>query len=654
MMDVSWTTTPRPEPFKRPNPADTLTRLASFIARAESKTGLSRSHRLPPPPQPAPCLNQIYRPPQLPQPAQSLPYPCVESHPGLSQLYMPPQTLQLAPSLPYPCAELNPSLNQIYRPLQTLPSLNQIYRTPNPPQPALNLPYPYVDLGPSLNQIYRPQQAPPSLPYQDCSLQFTYPTQLLTHQDLQHNLPKPYRCQHCLQEFSHRSTLQMHSCQSAIHVPFQATNSPIYATSLTNVPESPIESFNCTQPVSVSSIKSTHNLFENVPCAQPSPVDIKITEDSMERVDSTPCNEGIQKTEIPTENLPCVQPTIVGVSPFAQEQVPSHQEAGNDIIKKLETNSPEKSLTSDDDSSSSQYMEGEGSCKFCSRVFSDETACQQHAPSKPCDKREESPKRQTKKCLNGVFSCRSCDMVFNSTTKLYNHRKEIHSRGVPSTIEKKPIVKRHRKPNSRPYTCQICSKVFFHHLSLWAHSRQHPKANGDVKTVKTAPSKDIKPLQSRLAGKLETPYNEKKLAPIKLTLRKNAWTKDISVDMKTVPKLRITAWKDRAVKKKVGGESLEEEEEFACASCPEVFAQLSELLAHAELHQTATVRGSCSVCTCEMDASSQWAEKMRLYHCGLCQRGFVALENFLSHCQEHLKNKVEDEGISEAIICEKS
>uniref|UniRef100_A0AAV2M0L4 C2H2-type domain-containing protein n=1 Tax=Knipowitschia caucasica TaxID=637954 RepID=A0AAV2M0L4_KNICA len=369
MMDVSWTTTPRPEPFKRPNPADTLTRLASFIARAESKTGLSRSHRLPPPPQPAPCLNQIYRPPQLPQPAQSLPYPCVESHPGLSQLYMPPQTLQLAPSLPYPCAELNPSLNQIYRPLQTLPSLNQIYRTPNPPQPALNLPYPYVDLGPSLNQIYRPQQAPPSLPYQDCSLQFTYPTQLLTHQDLQHNLPKPYRCQHC-------------------------------------------------------------------------------------------------------------------VSPFAQEQVPSHQEAGNDIIKKLETNSPEKSLTSDDDSSSSQYMEGE--------------------------------------------------------------------------------------------------------------------------------------------------------------------------DMKTVPKLRITAWKDRAVKKKVGGESLEEEEEFACASCPEVFAQLSELLAHAELHQTATVRGSCSVCTCEMDASSQWAEKMRLYHCGLCQRGFVALENFLSHCQEHLKNKVEDEGISEAIICEKS
>uniref|UniRef100_H3BXM0 C2H2-type domain-containing protein n=1 Tax=Tetraodon nigroviridis TaxID=99883 RepID=H3BXM0_TETNG len=47
---------------------------------------------------------------------------------------------------------------------------------------------------------------------QECGRGFAYASDLLHHQDLKHTLPKPHRCRLCGQEFSLRSSLQLHQC----------------------------------------------------------------------------------------------------------------------------------------------------------------------------------------------------------------------------------------------------------------------------------------------------------------------------------------------------------------------------------------------------------------------------------------------------------
>ncbi|KAK7884050.1 hypothetical protein WMY93_027173 [Mugilogobius chulae] len=551
-MDLSWSTTPRPEAFKRPNTAtETLTRLASFIARAECKPGLHRTQRPPPDP---------------PTPAPDPPFTCTDGlpltcTPGLNCTQRNSPDLQrLAPELPFVDLPFNcnPGLNCSQRPL--LEPLN----------PVLNLP---DDLPFTCN---------------DCGQKFTYATELLIHQDTDHALPKPHQCLHCLQEFSLKSSLQMHNCE---FFQGQMSDGPSYATTLTSVSENPTNGCVFAQPYVATCGK---DLVEDA---------------AQEEADSDATLTAPSQSDNPESQAD---------SQFSEEE---------------------------EETSSSTSLYGESRCKFCSRTFRSEAAFNRHKQLKQCNKKEKE-----KDCLwgssnvkakrgrmlkKGVFSCRSCDKVFNSTAKLYNHRKEKHSRSVPCVRETIPAAKKkHKRHSNCTYTCQICSKVFLHHLSLWAHTRKHPKSANESEIGKSMAAKN-----ATENGKFKKQSAEKTVEPIKITFRKNMWTRDFSIDKKIKPRLKLRRVTDRASEKES-----DEEVEFPCASCPQVFEQLSELRAHAELHQMAVSSGRCSVCDCHVD-SSNWAgaKRSRLYHCALCQRGFSTLELFLSHCQEHLKAKVEEE-----------
>ncbi|XP_055015816.1 LOW QUALITY PROTEIN: zinc finger protein 594 [Boleophthalmus pectinirostris] len=505
-MDVSWT--PPPQAFKRPSTAaDTLTRLASFIARAESKTALSRTHQL-------------------------------------------PQAPQSAPNLPYTCSE--------------------------------------------------------------CGVTFTYATELLTHQDSQHTLPKPHQCPHCLQEFSLKSSLQIHNCGGSSQLYHgQASNSPTYATSLSNISENPIEDLAGTQHHVVDT-----NPFACAPCGQTFTQKQALLHHQQTGCDTTPSPPCLDNLESPALGSP---------------------------------------LLSEEDSSSSNSLyapDTESACKFCSRTFRNEAAFHRHTKLKTCDQKESCESSngedaKSGKLSKGGFSCRSCDMVFNCTAKLYMHRKEKHSRGIKYIIEPRPVVKRHRRPNNSTYTCQICSKVFFHHLSLGAYQKTPSICPRNSENVKSSSAKDT----TEACTLLENPDLNKKVAPLKLTIRKNVWTKEAPPQPHQKIKLKTTFKSIKLQQQVPEGEddNEEEDEEFPCPSCPEVFSQLSDLKTHSELHQTAVNRGKCSVCACEMDSSKRTgAKRIRLYHCSLCQRGFSALELFLSHCQDHLKARVEEDRLNGA------
>ncbi|XP_072292294.1 uncharacterized protein [Eucyclogobius newberryi] len=449
--------------------------------------------------------------------------------------------------------------------------------------------------------LHSPLHSPPSPPpfsCSECGLSFTFGTELLLHQDAQHaQLPKPHRCARCRHEFSLKSSLQMHNCHA---FPGRASDGPTYATSLTNIGPNP-----------------THS------SAFPGAVDAAAYA-------CAPCGRG-----------------------FTHKQaLLHHQQAGCDA-----TRSPRRSdrpgtadaVVSEGESSSSSSNSScalESVCKFCSRTFQDVAAFHRHKQMKRCDKKEtglNSADPRPRKSKRDGFSCRSCDMVFNCTAKLYHHRKETHSRGV-QFMEAPPLAKRkHKRPN-RNYTCQICSAVFLHHLSLWAHSRKHPaRINGEDAGA-----------AANATGKSDTPATEKKVAPLKITIRKSVWTKEVSLGKKDVvlklhkiPKFATTL--KPSERETAPEENEEEEAEFPCPSCPEVFSQLADLVTHSELHQTAATRGKCGVCSCDMD-SSNWggAKRPRLYHCALCQRGFTTLDLFLSHCQGHLKAKVDEEAAPDA------
>ncbi|KAM9750716.1 uncharacterized protein ACNS7B_007757 isoform 1-T3 [Menidia menidia] len=95
-------------------------------------------------------------------------------------------------------------------------------------------------------------------------------------------------------------------------------------------------------------------------------------------------------------------------------------------------------------------------------------------------------------------------------------------------------------------------------------------------------------------------------------------------------------------------EEEEEDEEFPCPSCPEVFPLLVQLREHVELHQAAGARRRCGVCAGQMEARrGPGSRRQRPYHCMPCQRGFPTLDAFLTHCQEHLRLRVEEDRLQE-------
>ncbi|XP_034393934.1 zinc finger protein 808 isoform X2 [Cyclopterus lumpus] len=298
-----------------------------------------------------------------------------------------------------------------------------------------------------------------------------------------------------------------------------------------------------------------------------------------------------------------------------------------------------------------------GMCQLCSTTFRTKTALQRHKQTHHAEQgrktKGESTDGEAKKERNTtvnrdlikmpksrtkLLDCRSCDMVFRSISKLYMHRKEKHSREKNILREPRPVVIKRRRVCT--YACQVCSKVFLHHLSLRAHCRQHTASS--VTTIQnTSLPVGCTTKDSELSGKVKPIIAEDK--PVKAgpgRPRKVAKVENKAPGpgrCRHVPEVEEEEEEDDEL-----------EREFPCPSCAEVFSLQSQLREHVELHQSSVKRRQCSVCTSEMD-TCKWpgSKRQRLYHCVPCQQGFSALDSFLEHCQEHLRVRVEEDSITE-------
>ncbi|XP_069564524.1 zinc finger protein 883 isoform X2 [Brachyistius frenatus] len=312
-------------------------------------------------------------------------------------------------------------------------------------------------------------------------------------------------------------------------------------------------------------------------------------------------------------------------------------------------------------------------CRFCSRSFRSEAGLQRHEQTSHAEtgqkatgdgaggearrgrkaKVNEEPNKKTKSKMK-LLNCRSCDLVFRSTTKLHAHRKEKHSR-EKNTREPRPVAGKRRRVDA--YPCQLCGKVFFHHLSLRAHYRHHTASSFNAVRNKSpsvgCSTKDSKQPETR-PNKVQTGLTDHS------TVKAGPGTprKASTVETKTGESGRYRQVPEVEEEKEVEEELEEEEEEeeeeevvereFPCPSCAEVFSLQWQLKEHVELHQSSVRRRQCSVCTSEMD-TCKWpgSRRHRLYHCVPCQQGFSVLDAFLEHCQEHLRVKVEEDSVME-------
>ncbi|KAM7405423.1 hypothetical protein PAMP_012685 [Pampus punctatissimus] len=460
---------------------------------------------------------------------------------------------------------------------------------------------------------------------QECGKGFAYATELLHHQELKHTLPKPHRCPSCGQEFSLRSSLQLHKCNHGSSPCELCHGEPQLGSSC---PVCVIHTLDPDRPQD----KSPH-LLDRSPYA------------------CAPCGRGFSQKQalLHHQQAGCSEPpspsdTVNASSP--PDDSPHVSEGDTAHSDASDTPGPS--------------CKAGNMCQFCLRTFRTEAGLQRHKQTNHAEEQLRTPQGQKTKeegsggearkggysKINGdpnkmpksikLLSCRSCDMVFRSTSKLYMHRKEKHRREKNIRRESRPVVSKRRRGGT--YPCQVCGKLFFHHLSLRAHSRQHTASSfTKIKnTNQSSESKDTKLLENRPNKDKNSLEGNKPVKAGRGRPRKVARVENKVSDpgkCREVPKV----------------EDEEVDREFPCPSCAEVFSLQSQLREHVELHQSSVKRRQCSVCTNEMD-TCKWpgSKRQRLYHCVPCQQGFSALDSFLEHCQEHLRVRVEEDSITES------
>ncbi|KAM3872161.1 uncharacterized protein ACN63O_003432 [Diretmus argenteus] len=455
----------------------------------------------------------------------------------------------------------------------------------------------------------------------ECGLGFPDRTELLHHQEVKHALPKPHRCPPCGKEFSLLSSLQLHKCA--------CDSSPCKLCQ-----GEPRLGAPC--PACMAGASDPDSPQDKSPHRQP------------HHLNSSPyacalCGRGFSQKQalLYHQQAGCTEPhcqlTVDNASSPPADSPPV-SEAGSTLSDSSDTPGPSST--------------GDKACPFCSRTFSSAAGLSCHkriihgvevriAPQKTKEEGAGGEKAKVNgnsigrpKSKQKLLSCRSCDMVLKGTAKLYLHRKEKHSRD--KSIKRETRQVKHRKGDL--YPCQICGRVFLHHLSLLAHSKQH---TGSTFTAVQRDSKSVgnTAKDSKLADKKPNKLNPS------LTDTK-AVTTGPGRPSKKVARLE-EQFNDPGRCREVPEVEEEVDREFPCPSCVEVFSLQSELRDHVELHQSVR-RKQCSVCNQGMDISKEpGSKRQRLYHCVPCQRGFSALDIFLKHCQDHLRVRVEEDNITE-------
>ncbi|MEQ2212904.1 hypothetical protein XENOCAPTIV_006658 [Xenoophorus captivus] len=97
------------------------------------------------------------------------------------------------------------------------------------------------------------------------------------------------------------------------------------------------------------------------------------------------------------------------------------------------------------------------------------------------------------------------------------------------------------------------------------------------------------------------------------------------------------------------------ERKFRCNTCGKFFHQASHLMAHKRA-QSNMVDLKCGVCCRTFVRSSYIRLHIRLkkgqrpYHCKVCNKTFVKLETFVNHCDKHLRQKQEKNGVKYEVV----
>uniref|UniRef100_UPI0037E90E13 zinc finger protein 169 n=1 Tax=Semicossyphus pulcher TaxID=241346 RepID=UPI0037E90E13 len=485
----------------------------------------------------------------------------------------------------------------------------------------------------------RPQTSHlPSYVCQECDRDFSHAADLLHHQEVKHTLPKPHRCPSCGQEFSLRSSLQLHKCG---HDPSPCElchgesrlGSPCPAcTTRTSDPGRPQDISPHLQP----------HLLDSSPYA------------------CAPCGRGFSQKQalLHHQQAGCSEPpSASGVAEASS--LPDDSPAGSEG----------DSTCSDCSDTAEPSSRALSECELCSRSFRTEAGLQRHKQTNHAEEHLTAPQTlhtkgggsgggnvgvngdpiKRSKSKTKLLSCRSCDLVFRNTSKLYLHRKEKHSREKNVLRESRPVIMRLRRPGA--YPCPVCGKVFLHHLSLRAHHKQHTELSftsvKDKHDSEGSSTKDSEVSENHIQRPKKTslaedetvragPARHKKGPRLQRTVTDAGTSREVPQE------------KEKQREEEEEDEEEEEEMEFPCPSCAEVFSMQSQLREHVELHQSSLRRRQCSVCTHEMD-TCKWpgSKRHRLYHCVPCQQGFSALDSFLEHCQEHLRLRVEEDSLTE-------
>lgn len=299
---------------------------------------------------------------------------------------------------------------------------------------------------PKHHRLQRQQTSPLSaLVCQECDEDFSHTAELLQHQELKHSLPKPHRCPSCAQEFSLKSSLKLHRCEHATTCELCRGDSRLGSAC-------PGCTTRMLDPISLHD-KSVYT------CA--------------------PCGRGYsQKQALLHHQQAGCSESVSSPGPTETGRLP------NDSPPVSEGDSM-RSNSSDAPKSSRGAL---SECKVCSRSFRSEAGLERHKQTCHAPESQAAPRGlrtkegslgigtirgllQRSESKNKLVNCRSCDLVFRSTSKLYLHRKEKHSRDKVVLRESRPATAKHRRTGA--YPCQVCGKVFLHHLSLRAHYKQH-------------------------------------------------------------------------------------------------------------------------------------------------------------------------------------